>query len=175
MLNEKDYQILYPKVKDFVIKYECGGNVDRLDEDVFHETAYNCLQIMRGKWLGVEEEVIIKYFCRAYRMNVIRRGLYFRNKNEKVTDASVIERDGCLNESCEEVMDLESIGAEILSKFPKHIALLFKRHTCDDVPIAVLQRESGISNLKYQFSKIRAFLKTNGVVRELASSYGYVC
>lgn len=167
MLSETDYKTLYPLVKGFVIQYECGGNPDKLDMDVFHETCFKVLRLMRGKeeWMGISFESIEKYVCKSYRINCKREKMYYRNSKE-----CAFENFDGFEVADQETKDtdiLERIGLDVSLKFSPELRQLFARHVYNNISINELEKESGIKNLKYKFKKIRDYLRHHQDVREL--------
>lgn len=168
MLNEMDYRTLYPLVKGFVIKYECGGIPENLDDDVFHETCLKVLKLMRGKpeYMGISFETIEKYVCKSYRVNCKREKMYFRNCKEKTFgDFGGFE---CPEEN---FLDNESIltevGKDVAEMFGEELHKLFAKHVYAKISIRELEEESGRKNLKYAFSKIKEFLRNDQRILEM--------
>lgn len=129
------------------------------DDDVFSDTILKCHnKFLSEKMLESEME---NYFWTAFKTNTIRELRYSRNKNkvgeEMITDELLGSTDDEENDIYE---DYEKISNMIIDEFGMDLYKLFSLHA-NGIGYNQLAKTNDINELKYQFRKIREYIRKN--------------
>lgn len=137
-----------------VFKKRMEKNNLPFDEDLFSDTILKCNEKLKDKNLSDDE--IMGYFWMAFKTNTIREFKYLRNNTiNKIPDVSDDDNeDDYVTEKFNRVTKL------IIDKFGEELYRLFMLHV-NGLSYDKLMRETKIHNLKYQFRKIREYVRNN--------------
>lgn len=125
------------------------------DEDIFHNTLIKCSETYKDDVSDIKK--IKAYFWTAFKQNTLNH--VERTKHTEDID-SCKGLDIIDEEYMEEIDEFVEIAKDALyGEFGKEITDLWLRHVIQDEEYEILERESGINNIHYQFKKIRKYIR----------------
>lgn len=145
----------YLKIKDNFTKILYSQHI-KFDEDVFHNTIYNCYNTLTNSNLSFNyENELLSYLFSAFKMNIFRDKKYACHKNKSL---GVIHFDISEVSDIELVCDENMIQTEIEHKFGTFMCDIYYENI-SGTSIIILQDKYHIKNLKAKLKEIRNFVK----------------
>lgn len=138
-------------IKSFKEKIAKSGL--NFDEDVFSETMLKCNEKLKGKNLPDEE--MASYFWVAFKLNTLRELKYLRNNTTDIIPDSSNEENLPFNEE-----KFEKVSNIIIKHFGERLYTLFAMHA-NGMSYNELGKITDVNKLKYQFRKIRDYVRTH--------------
>lgn len=159
MIPKEDF--MYALGKDYIalrknLKAYCYVNDLGFSEDVFHNTMMNCYNTVNKNNITFENEQEVKYyFCKAFKINLIREKSYSNNKpKEDIIFYGDISRQDEQIIKC----DFSIITSKIIDTYGIELYNVFIENL-EGTAIADLQEKYGIKNLKTKLKNIKIFIK----------------
>lgn len=124
------------------------------DEDLFQETLIKCSETYKDDVNDMKK--IKAYFWVAFRTNTIKklsRQKHFEDIDE--IDFDIIDEE--YNPDVDEFVDIAK--QELYDKFGEGLTNLWLRHVCESLDYEDIEKESGITNVHYQFKRIRKYIR----------------
>lgn len=124
-------------------------------EDTFHDTIIKCSETYKDDTNDYKK--VKAYLWVAYKTNVLNKMQRTKHMEcfEELQDFDIIDE-----EYIPEMDELyEIVKQELYDEFGTDIVDLWFEHVCDDKTYEEIEEKSGITNIHYQFKKIRIFIR----------------
>lgn len=136
------------------------------DEDLFHDTLLKCSRSYKDDINNINK--IKNYIWVAFRKNT-SKALVRKKVLENIDDLQdfdIIDEDYIVE--MDELYDI--IKEELIAEFGEEITDLWFRHVGLEETYDVLEAESGIKNIHYQFKKIRKYIREEILTKNIRVS-----
>ena len=159
MIPKEDF--MYALGKDYIalrnnLKAYCYVNGLEFSEDVFHNTMMNCYNTVNKNNITFENEQEVKYyFCKAFKINLIREKSYSDNKAKE--DIVLYGDISLKDEQCIKC-DFSIISNKIIETYGVELYNVFLENL-EGTAISDLQEKYGIRNLKSKLKNIKIFIQ----------------
>ena len=133
-----------------ILSYKFFG---KFNEDIFHNTIYNCILLNNN---FSNEDELEKYFWVAFKNNIKRDAMYKYHellKND-LTDINVVS-----NDDIEFIHDENLIFNKIHEEFGDILYSLFEEHIAGKSIIKLQSEHLDIKNLKQKIKNIKIYIK----------------